>query len=83
MGNYCEACSEKQRTIDKLQEEVRRMKEQLKDRKAREAEGFFGSSMPSSQIPVKANTDKKKCRRKKGAKPGHAGKSCFMGTACG
>ncbi len=55
MGNYCEACFEKQRTIDKLQEEVRRMKEQLKDRKAREAEGFFGSSMPSSQIPVKAN----------------------------
>jgi hypothetical protein len=74
MGNYCEACFEKQRTIDKLQEEVRRLKEQLKYRRNKEAEGFFGSSTPSSQIPVKANTDKKKQRRKKGAKTGHAGK---------
>lgn len=73
MGNYCEACFEKQRVIDTLQEEVRRLKAQLKYRKNKEAEGFFGSSTPSSQIPVKANTDKKKHRRKKGAKPGHAG----------
>jgi len=74
MGNYCEACFKKQRTIDKLQEEVRRLKEQLKYRKDNAAEGFFGPSTPSSQIPVKANTDKKKNRRKKGAKTGHAGK---------
>ncbi len=74
MGNYGEACFEKQRAIDKLQEEVRRLKEQLKYRKTKEAEGFFGSSTPSSRIPVKANTDKKKHRRKKGAKAGHAGK---------
>lgn len=73
MGNYCEVCFEKQRTIDKLTEENRRLKAQLKYRKDKEAEGFFGSSTPSSQIPVKANTDKKKQRRKKGAKPGHAG----------
>lgn len=73
MGNYCEVCFEKQRTIDKLQEELRLLKDQLKYRKAREAEGFFGPSTPSSKKPVKADTDEERRRRKGGARPGHVG----------
>jgi len=73
MSDYCEGCFAKQRRIDELLEENRRLKDQLKYRKAREAEGFFGSSTPSSKKPVKADTDEERRRRKGGALPGHAG----------
>jgi transposase len=65
-------CFEKQRQIDRLQEENRRLKAQLRYRRNKEREGFFGSSTPSSQVPVKANTAERE-KKKRGAKPGHPG----------
>jgi transposase len=73
MGNFCQPCFEKQRTIDNLQEENRRLKGQIRYLKAKATEGFFGSSTPSSKKPVKADTDDERRRRKGGARPGHAG----------
>jgi len=79
MAKYCEGCFEKQRKIDELLEENLRLKAQLRYRKAREAEGFFGSSTPSSKKPVKADSDEEQKRRKGGARPGHAG---YGRTSC-
>lgn len=69
---YCAACFEKQRKIDQLQEENHRLKALLHQRQRKEKEGCFGSSTPSSQVPVKANTPEK-TKKKRGAKPGHPG----------
>jgi len=70
--SYCKQCFEKQRQIDRLKEENQRLKGQLRYRQKKEKEGFFGSSTPSSQMPVKANTAEKE-KKKRGAKPGHPG----------
>lgn len=69
---YCGECFEKQRQIDRLQEENRRLKAQPRYRRNKEREGFFGSSTPSSQVPVKANTAERE-KKRRGAKPGHPG----------
>ena len=79
MAKYCGGCFEKQRKIDELLEENRRLKAQLQYRKASEAEGFFGSSTPSSKKPVKVDSDEEQKRRKGGARPGHAG---YGRTSC-
>jgi len=71
--NGCSECLKKQREIDTLTEENQRLKEKLRYRKRKEKEGFFGSSTPSSKVPVKANTSKTKPKKKKGAKAGHTG----------
>jgi transposase len=36
-------------------------------------EGFFGSSTPSSKVPVKPNSSTKHQRNRGGGKPGHKG----------
>lgn len=74
---YCRACLEKQREIDRLKEQLRLVRQRLRyqDRIARE-EGPFGSSTPSSKIPLKANTAlslEDRQARRGGAKPGHVG----------
>lgn len=69
--NSCPLCLEKQREIDRLKEEIVLLKQRLSYRERKENEGFFGSSTPSSQVPVKANTDKAK--KPRGAKIGHRG----------
>lgn len=69
---YCEDCLEKQIKIEQLQEEVTQLKAKLRYRERKESEGFFGSSTPSSKLPVKANTPDK-ASKPKGAKPGHKG----------
>lgn len=71
--NYCEGCFEKQRKIDALMEENQRLKAKLGYLERKEKEGYFGSSTPSSQAPVKANTLKEKQGKRGGAKPGHPG----------
>jgi hypothetical protein len=53
--NDCCLCLEKQRKIDELEDEIDRLKRALGRIKQNEKEGFFGSSTPSSQLPVKAN----------------------------
>jgi transposase len=73
MVNNCEGCLEKQRKIDQLLEEVQRLKAKLRYQERRGQEGFFGSSTPSSQLPLKAKTDKENRNHKGGARPGHKG----------
>ena len=71
--SFCEGCLEKQRRIDQLTEENERLKQTLNYRQRREKEGFFGSSTPSSKVPVKADTSQGPEKKKRGAKPGHKG----------
>ena len=71
--SICESCLDKQRIIDQLKEENRRLKDQLHYRERKAEQGPFGSSTPSSKIPVKANTDEENRNQKGGARPGHTG----------
>src|SRR5512140_711342 len=70
--NGCPICLEKQRRIDELEEKLKqlRAKQRLQERK--EQDGFFGSSTPSSQRPIKPNSEQKE-KKPKGARPGHKG----------
>jgi hypothetical protein len=70
--NGCPECLNKQREIDRLAEENQRLKQKLRTRERRATEGFFGSSTPSSQVPVKADTPAAE-KKKPGARVGHAG----------
>jgi transposase len=77
LGGYCQGCLEKQREIDRLKEDNRRLRDRLRyqERIARE-QGPFGSSTPSSKIPLKANTElslQDRQARRGGARPGHVG----------
>jgi transposase len=69
--NDCPLCLEKQREIDRLKEENVLLMQRLSYRERKDKEGFFGSSTPSSQQPVKANTEDVK--KPRGAKIGHKG----------
>jgi len=69
--NDCPFCLEKQREIDRLKEENVLLRQRLSYRERKDKEGFFGSSTPSSQQPVKANTEDVK--KPRGAKIGHKG----------
>lgn len=71
--NLCEGCLEKQREIDRLREEVQRLRAQLNQRQRKQQEGMFGSSTPSSLRPIKANSDETKRANPGGAKKGHPG----------
>jgi transposase len=73
MVNNCEGCLEKQRQIDQLLEEVQRLKAKLRYQERKGQEGFFGSSTPSSQRPLKAHTGKENRNHQGGARPGHKG----------
>jgi transposase len=70
---FCPGCFEKQRRIDALREEVRRLRQQLRYREREAEEGPFGSSTPSAQIPFKANTPEQERAKRGGARRGHAG----------
>jgi len=70
--NGCPECLTKQREIDRLTEEVQRLRQKLRYRERREKEGFFGSSTPSSKVPVKADTPARE-KKKPGAREGHEG----------
>lgn len=70
---FCEGCLEKQRRIDQLLEENQRLKAQLRYRQRQATEGFFGSSTPSAQRPVKANSAPAQQGKRGGARPGHRG----------
>jgi transposase len=70
---FCPGCWEKQRRIDVLLEENQRLRAQLQYRERRAAEGFFGSSTPSAQRPVKANSPPEQQGKPGGAQPGHPG----------
>jgi len=69
---YCQPCLEKQRRINELEEENAQLKAKLRYQERTAQEGFFGSSTPSSQIPVKPNRPAGP-RPRGGGKAGHAG----------
>ncbi len=70
---YCKGCLEKQREIDKLKEENRLLKDRLRYQERTIEEGPFGSSTPSSKVPIKPGTDRARQGRRGGAKIGHKG----------
>lgn len=71
--SYCRQCLEKQRKIDELEEGLVLLKAKLRYQERTVKEGFFGSSTPSSKIPIKANSlTEHKCNHG-GGKPGHKG----------
>lgn len=49
--NGCPVCLHKQRRIDELEEEVKRLRDKLRYQEREEEDGFFGSSTPSSKKP--------------------------------
>ena len=71
--NYCPACFEKQRQIDDLKEEVRLLKDRLRYQERTIAEGPFGSSTPSSKVPIKPSSLPERQAKKGGGRPGHVG----------
>jgi Transposase and inactivated derivatives len=70
----CKNCIEKQLKIDDLEKRIEHLENQLQHQKRKEKEGVFGSSTPSSQIPLKSNSNEENQNKKGGAKPGHKGK---------
>lgn len=71
--NLCEGCLDKQREIDRLKEEVQQLRVKLNYNQRKSAEGFFGSSTPSSQIPVKPTSMAGNQAKKGGGVVGHKG----------
>lgn len=74
MLNHCPECFGKQQQIDRLSEEVKRLKQALGRRERKEKEGFFGSSTPSAKQPVKPNTESSESSdnvKTRGAQNGH------------
>jgi len=71
--NLCEGCFDKQREIDRLNEEVQQLRLKVCANQRKSAVGFFGLSTPSSQIPVKQNSLAENQARSGGATKGHRG----------
>lgn len=69
----CRGCLEKQLKIDRLEEELRRLKAKLRYQQRTASEGQFGGSTPSSKLPFKNNSMEEHQARKGGATPGHRG----------
>ncbi len=70
---YCKQCLEKQGKIDELQEQIVRLKAKLRYEERTGQEGFFGSSTPSSKVPVKPSRPVTEPRPRGGGKVGHPG----------
>ena len=70
---YCKQCLAKQQKINELEEEITSLKSKLRYQERTAKEGFFGSSTPSSRVPVKPNSPTGDKRNRGGAKPGHKG----------
>jgi transposase len=70
---YCKSCLKKQQKINKLEREIAYLNDQLRRQRRTAQEGFFGSSTPSSKVPVKPNTSTEHQRNRGGGKPGHKG----------
>jgi transposase len=70
---YCKQCLEKQQKINELEEEISQLKTKLRYQERTAKEGFFGSSTPSSKIPVKPNSQKEHQHNQGGGQKGHKG----------
>jgi transposase len=71
--NGCAECLKKQQEIDRLTEELQRLRQKLRYQERQVTEGFFGSATPSAKRPVNANTPPAQAPKRKGARPGHRG----------
>jgi len=70
---YCKECLNKQQKINELEEEIVSLKTKIRYQERTFKEGFFGSSTPSSKIPVKANSATGQQHNNGGGKTGHKG----------
>lgn len=70
---YCRQCLKKQQRINELEEEITLLKTKLRYQKQTAKEGVFGSSTPSSKVPVKPNSSTEHQRNRGGGKPGYKG----------
>ena len=70
---YCQQCLKKQQKINELEEELASVNAKLGYQQRTAKEGLFGSSTPSSRIPVKPNSSAEHQRNRGGAKIGHKG----------
>lgn len=70
---HCRECVRKQQRINELEEDVKSLKAKLRHQERSIREGVFGSSTPSSKLPVKPEAVEERQARKGGGKPGHAG----------
>jgi hypothetical protein len=71
--NRCAECLKKPREIDRLTEELQRLKQKLRYQERQVTAGFFGSSTLSAKLSVKATTPPAKEPKRKGTRPGHPG----------
>jgi transposase len=71
--NLCEGCWEKQRTIDRLKQQIEDLRKKVRHLERKAETGPFGSSTSSAKIPVKANTAEEQRSKPGGARPGHTG----------
>jgi len=71
--NLCPGCLEKQRTIDRLKQQIEDLRKKVCRLERKAEQGPFGSSTPSAKIPVKANTAVEAASKPGGAQPGHTG----------
>ena len=70
----CRECIKKQEEIYRLKEELKNLKVTLRIQQRRITEGYFGSSTPSSKKPYKENSKAiGKEKNRGGAKRGHKG----------
>jgi transposase len=70
---YCPDCLDKQRKINELQEEIGRMKDRLRYQERTAKEGPFGSSTPSSKVPIKPSSLPERQAKTGGGRCGHKG----------
>jgi hypothetical protein len=70
---YCPDCFRKQQEINRLKDRIVHLEGKLRLRRRQAKEGPFGSSTPSSRVPLKPSSLPERQARKGGAKRGHAG----------
>ena len=71
--NNCDGCLAKQRQIDRQFEEIQQLKQKLNVNQRKLKDGFFGSSTPSSQIPLKPDSVAENQAKTGGGQLGHKG----------
>ncbi len=69
--SFCEECFRKQLIIDQLKTEMAYLKAQLRYRKKKDNQLYFGSSTPSSKLKFKENALEDDQTKVGGRKPGH------------
>jgi transposase len=69
--NLCEGCLQKQLIIDRQNQEILALKKKLQLNERRLKQGFFGSSTPSSQLPIKDNSLAQNQAKRGGAQLAH------------